>query len=216
MTMPNPAQDFLDQEVALDLRPLFPAALKRAYATANRLIRDVPALATTGGRLQRGDLIAAAAEYEVEKLVTTGQLPFDCSWEPYARPTGLHLVVYTSAARLTINQVEDPRHKPRSAVFRENYGLANKPYLFDYMNEEELRRTGRKHLLLIHGYQDLNFAHLAVPHGTRNHHIAKTPNLLLMPHIVSESVPDAEGPTDTPELEAIEHLTRIIRDHNDE
>lgn len=210
----NPAEEFLDEEFPLGLRPLLPSALRRAYAAAAQAVATVRFLGTPGGILQRGDLIALAAEYEVERLVKAGDLPFDCSWEPYARPTGVHLVVRTRRAKLTISQVEDGTKKPRYAQFRENYGMSNVPYLFDYMNREIENDRDLRHLLLLHGYQSLEFAFLAAPHAEQERHIARSSNLMLMPHVVVDEARE-EGPTDSPDPEALDQLYRAIRDADD-
>jgi hypothetical protein len=207
----NPAEEFLDEEFPVTLRHLLPSALRRAYAAASRVVETVRFLGTPAGRHQRGDLIALASEYEVERLVLSGDLPFDCSWEPYARPTGVHLVLRTSRAKLTVSQVEDGAKKPRHAVFRQNYGISNKRYLFDFMNKEMEDARALRHLLLLHGYQRLDFAYLAVPDARRKKHIARSTNLLLLPHVATDETKE-EGPTESPEPEAIERLLRVIRD----
>jgi hypothetical protein len=210
----NPAEDFLDEEFPLRLRPLLPSAMRRAYAAATRVIETISFLATPAGKLHRGDLIALAAEHEVERLAKAGALPFEPTWEPYARPTGLHLVLRTARAKITVSQVDDGTRKPRDAVYRENYGMANKPYLFDFMNEEMRAAQGARHLLLLHGYQSLDFVYLAVPHAERKRHIARSSNLMLLPHTVASEAPE-EGPRDIPDLEAIDQLLRVVRDSGD-
>lgn len=216
MSAINPALDFLDEEFAPELRHVLPSALRRAYAAASRVMETEPFLATPGGKFQRGDLIAVASEFEIERLITSGQLPFERSWEPYARPTGLHLVVWTARGRLTVSQVEDAEIKPRHAYFRDNYAISNQSYLFDCMNEEAQAKNGRKHLLLLHGYKDLTFAHLAVPHAKKNHHIVTTPNLIQLPHEIIDDLPQAEGPTESPDPESLEAIWRYRRDHLDD
>jgi hypothetical protein len=207
----NPAEEFLDEEFPIRLRHFVPSALHRAYDSVSYTIETVSFLGTPGGRIQRGDLVAIAAEFEIERLVLNGDLPFDCSWEPYARPTGLHLVVRTRRAKLTIRQVEDGTKRPRDARFRENYGMANKPYLFEYMNKEMQDGRDPRHILLLHGYQTLSFAYVAVPHAKRKRHIAYSPNLMLIPHFVQGESKD-EGPTDSPDPQQIDRLLRVIRD----
>lgn len=195
---------------------MLPTALRRAYAAASRLMETEPFLATPGGKFQRGDLIAVASECEIERLIVSGQLPFERSWEPYARPTGLHLVIWTARARLTISQVVDADIKPRHAYFRDNYAMTNHRYLFDFMNEELDNRKERKHLLLMHGYKDLTFAHLAVPHAKKNQIIAKSPNLANLPHSIADDLPQPEGPTDSPDPEALDAIRKYLRDHLDD
>jgi hypothetical protein len=208
----NPALDFLDEEFPKAYRHFLPSALRRAYATANRLIEAEPSLQTPGGRIQHGDLIAHAAEWEVMRLVEGGSLPFDFTWEEFARPTGRHLVVWTQRGRLTISQVPDAEKKPRSAEFRDNYAMSNQPFLFSFMQEEIEDAFGRRHILLIHGYQELTFSHLTIPHASANRHIAISANLMTVPHVATPEPAKEEGPTQAPEPEATENLRRIIRD----
>ena len=212
----NSALDFLDDEFPLAYRHLLPSALRRAYATATRLVDAEPSLQTPGGRIQRGDLIAHAAEYEVMRLVEGGSLPFDATWEHFARPTGKHLVVWTKRGRLTISQIDDAERKPRCADFRNNYAVSNQAYLFPYMNEEVQSKAERKHILLVHGYQELTFSHLTIPHAQFNRHLAISPNLMTIPHIATPARAKEEGPTQAPDPEATDNLLRIIRDTRDE
>ena len=110
MPTDNPAEQFANDEVPDSLRPLFPSALRRAYSAADITIERDPYLATPGAKYQRGDLIMLAASYEFQQLVANGSLlNFDGSWEYFARPTGKHFVMLTNRARITLNQVEDPK-----------------------------------------------------------------------------------------------------------
>jgi hypothetical protein len=47
-------------------------------------------------------------------------------------------------ARITINQIAEPHAKPRSAKFRDNYGVPNTEYLWPEWNEEARRAAGLK------------------------------------------------------------------------
>ncbi|CFX36120.1 conserved protein of unknown function [Candidatus Filomicrobium marinum] len=209
----NPAQQLADEEFAPNLRPLVPPALKRAYATVEHVIDEQPWLATPSARYGRGDLVRLASEYEFYKLIQTGALPFEPSWEPYSRPTGKHLVMRTKRALITINQVESPSTMPRKAVFRNTFGLPNTSFLFEDWNREIEERADRKHLLLVHGYQELTFSNLAMPNVETKQIAWKSANLLDLPHQVTEPAKD-EGPTDSPDPEAIENIIRMINDND--
>jgi hypothetical protein len=112
--------------------------------------------------------------------------------------------------------VPDAKKKPRSSEFRDNYAISNQPFLFKYMQEEIEDASGRRHILLIHGYQELTFSHLTIPHAIANRHIAISPNLMIVPHVATPAAAKDEGPTQAPEPEATENLRRIIRDANDD
>lgn len=211
-----PAREFLDEEFPDELRRLIPTALKRAYSIADRVMHSEAFLRTPGGLFQRGDLVALSAQYELERLALSGSLPFRCTWEDYARPTGKHLVIWTARAKLTVSQIPDPEKKPRQAIFRDNYGLGNMRFLFDFMNEEAKLRNEAKHILLIHGYQSLAFAHLTYPHPDRNEHVYSSDNLMKMVHAVPDDLAKEEGPTESPDPEAMEFLDRALRDKRDE
>ncbi len=210
----NPAEDFLIAEIDPKLYPLFPAALRRAYVTADQVIEAYPFLRTPGGRFQRGDLIACAAEYELQRLIETGQLQFEYSWEDYAKPTGKHLVIHTSRGRLTVSQVQEPNKGPRYAEFRDDYQLTNMPYMFEEMNRELTERRAKKHILLVHGYRELTFAHFMLPHRMKDQPIFRTVNLANVPHVVSAPT-SPEGPSESPDPETLEHLVKLLHD-NDE
>lgn len=209
----DPAADFLLAEIDPKLHPLFPAALRRAYATADQAIEAHPFLLTPGGKFQRGDLIACAAEYEVQRLVQTGALDFSFSWEDYEKPTGKHLVVHTPRGKLTISQVPDPKFAPRKALFRDKYQLTNTPFLFEEMTRAAEADQAKKHILLLHGYKALTFAHLALPHRLKDESIFMTDNLVNLPSVVA-SADEAEGPSQSPDPEAVDNIVRLVFDND--
>jgi hypothetical protein len=217
----NPAEIFVNEEVPQPVRRIIPSALRRAYATADETIDRHAYLAAPGGKYQRGDLIMLAASYEFEQLVKAGNLPFDGCWEYFAKPTGKHFVMRTGRARITTSQVEDPRKKPRRAVFRGNYAELNEKSLFEEVNKErerilnELEKDGERRLIhILHGYHDLTFAHIAYPHPEKNRHIFRTENLMRLPHEISMNpdLPQQEGPVESPNPEVIESIERYLCD----
>ncbi len=210
----NPAQEFVDEEVPASLRHLFPSLLRRAYVVADDIIDRHLQFQTPGGRFQRGDLIMICTAFELEKLVESGDLPFDGRWEDFAKPTGKHYVLRSRRACITTSQVEDPSKKPRNAVHRTNYGEMNDLFLFEEMRVD-VAADERRHLLFLHGYQDLNFAHIAYPHPEKNRHIYRTNNLMWMPHEATSDLPPQEGPPRSPDPEAIENVERYLRDNDD-
>ncbi|TXM70180.1 hypothetical protein [Methylobacterium sp. WL120] len=221
MAADNPAEIFIDEEFPSTIRPLIPSALRRAYATADRTIDQNVYLSTPGGQYQRGDLIMLAVSFELERLVKTGDLPFDGSWENYARPTGKHFVIRTNRALITANQVEDASKKPRKAVFRANFEESNQSLLFEDDEAERRRKIEqaildgeRRSLHILHGYQDLNFAHIAYPSPDKNGHIFRTNNLMRLPHVAIGMLTPPEGPTESPDPEIIESIERHFRDND--
>jgi hypothetical protein len=208
----SPAADFLSAEIDPKHHPLFPAALRRAYATADHVIEAHPFLQTPGGKFQRGDLIACAAEYEVQRLIETGVLDLPYSWEDYERPTGKHLVVHTARGKLTISQVPEAK-APRKALFRDKYQRTNTPFLFEEMARAVEADQSKKHILLLHGYRALTFAHLALPHRLKDEPIFMTDNLVDLPYVRSASE-QPEGPSHSPDPEAVDNVIKVIFDND--
>jgi hypothetical protein len=210
----NPAENLIDYEFPEPYRPLVPAALKRAYASAEQAYDRLDFLGTPSGRFHRGDLIVLATEFEFLRLIKEGHLPFDPSWDDYASPTGKHLVMRSPGAQITINQVEYPHQKPRWARFRDNFSVPNTEYLFEEWNEARKKDRSRKFVILLHGHGQLRFSNLAVPHPTLNHLIWWTDDLLKLPHEVAEDVTRGrgEGPTESPEAELVEEVIKTVRD----
>lgn len=209
----NPALDLIGEEFPASHQRYVGPALKRAYSAVSSAIEAIDFLDTPSGRLQRGDLIVKATEFEFSKLIAAGNLPgLDPSLEDYALPAGKHLVMRTARAHITISQVPTINTRPRAATFRENFGIGNTKYLFDDMNLDAKREGERKHLLIIHGYQELTHAAVAMPHPTLYRLIARTDNLLDLEAGDFGTHSPPEGPTDSPNLEAIENVIRIVRD----
>jgi hypothetical protein len=214
-TPTNPAEDLLNSEFPAPYRPLVPAALKRAYASADQAYERLDWLSTPSGKFHRGDLILLATEFEFARLIREGRLPFEPVWEDYAVPTGKHLVMKSPGAHITINQVEWPHIKPRRAIFRDQLATPNTDYLFPEWNEERAVDERRKHIVLLHGHSELRFSTLAIPHPTENRLIEWTGNLLDIPHEVSSPAMPGEGPTESPDAEIIDEVLRAVRDNDD-
>lgn len=82
------------------------------------------------------------------------------------------------------------------------------------MGTEATDTTGRPHILLLHGHQSLEFAHLAIPeplHWLGFQH--RSQNLMLMAHAVAEP----EVPMEETDVEAVmtlkEEIDRWLRDN---
>jgi hypothetical protein len=212
-TPTNPAEDLIDSEFPKIHHPLIPAALKRAYLNADQAYERLEYLETPSGRFHRGDLIVLATEFEFVRLIKEGHLPFEPSWDDYAAPTGKHLVMRSPGANITINQVEYPHQKPRSAKFRDAFAVPNMEYLFKEWNEQRKKEEARKHIVLLHGHGVLRFSSLAVPHPVENKLIWWTDDLLKLPHdVTADAKQKGEGPTESPDAELVEEIIKTVRD----
>ncbi|MGY3237973.1 hypothetical protein ACVWZ4_001368 [Bradyrhizobium sp. USDA 4472] len=209
------AEAFLRDQIPLALRSFIPATLKTAYEAAALLIADEPILNVTSAQDNRGRIIQWAVDLGFERLCRSGQWPFDLRWRWFERPTGRYLEILPSHSAVTISQVSDPSKQPRDVAFRANKRLNGQGWLAGLKPDGE-EAGGTPHILLFHGYQTLNFAHLGLPREDqqKGYHY-RTPNLMLMPHVVTSPEPP---PEDT-DIEAVvtlkEEIDKWRRDNGD-
>jgi hypothetical protein len=117
---------------------------------------------------------------------------------------------------LSISQVKNPEKQPRSVVFRENARLNNEPFfdLEEFKDEREVR--GLPHFLLIHGHQELAFAHLGVPHTQHDRNwLYRTGNLMMMPHVVPSEMPPVEHTEFDAAMTLKEEIEKWQKDHGE-
>lgn len=207
---------FVDDQFPPRLRQLIPTTLKTAYRAAEEIIADNPILSMADIRGERGRIISYAVDLGFNRLVESGALPFDKSWEWFERPTGRYLALRPSHSIITISQIADPVKQPRNVLFRANARVSNAPF-FDLPEfEDENNVDGLPHIILTHGYQSLNFSHLCVPDPVhQNGYRFRTSNLLEMPHeIEPEGPPPEDTDTDFENLNLLkEDIAKWRRDH---
>ncbi|WP_445681126.1 hypothetical protein [Radicibacter daui] len=173
---------------------MIPATLRTAYKAAQELANSDPILQIESAVDNRGRLISWATDLGFKRLIESGKLPFDYAWRPFVMPTGRYLQIRLSHSVLTISQVANPRRQPRSVRFRENGCVNNQPFFDfpDFATEQDV--IGLPHLLLIHGHQELHFAHLTVPHPEHAKGFRyRSGNLMKIPHLVETSEPAVEN-----------------------
>lgn len=196
-------QSFVDEEFPSSLQALLPEALKRAYMQADQLMVDTSFLSNEGGKNCKGHLIQCSVDFQLIRLIESGKLPFDYKWDFHAKPTGKHLKILPKNTVITVSQLQQVSQFPRHASFRNNQRLNNislQMPLFANEIEDDLSSVrGRPHLILGHGYQNLNFACIYVPHSHKKHWNWRTANLLNLPHAVSSDLPPIEGIKDVVE-----------------
>ena len=209
---------FLQDQFPKQYWPLIPTTLMTAYEAARRLAEEEPILQVESARDNHGRLISWAVDFGFKRLIESGRLPFDFRWKPFAKPTGRYLEIRLSHSVVSISQVAEADKQPRSVEFRKNGRLNNEP-CFDLPEfETEQQIKGLPHLLITHGYQTLEYAHLGVPHPTHSRGFRYlSPNLMHLPHELADDLPPAEN-TDT-DFEALGLLKQDIeqwrRDNDD-
>ena len=201
------AEAFMKDQVSASLRSLIPSTLKTAYDAAALLIAQEAILSVKSAQDNRGRIIQWAVDLGFQRLCETGQWPFDHRWTYFERPTGRYLEILPSHSVITISQVDNPAKQPRDVRFRANKRLNGQGWLAGLSPVEEQSNSGIPHVLLIHGHQTLNFAHLGIPkeHQESGYHY-RSPNLMLMPH----SVTSTEPPPEDTDIEAVITLKEEI------
>ena len=189
----NEGHHFLLDQMPMVLRPLIPSTLNAAYKAADLVIDNEPIFKVPSARDNRGRIISWAVDLGIEKLVQSGQWPFDYRWQTFQRPTGRYLEVHLSHSVLTVSQVAEPKMQPRDVHFRANKRLNNQGFLDFVEFQKEREVCGLPHILLVHGYQTLTFAQLGIPNERHSDGYAyRTPNLMKMPHVVLSPEPPPE------------------------
>jgi hypothetical protein len=194
----NPAELFLRDQVPPKTQALIASTFKTADAVAEEEIKKSSIWSVRSAEDNHGRVIAWAVDREFEEVIKKGQWACACRWTPFAKPTGHYLEIILSHSVVTISQVADPSQQPRDVIFRANKRLNNEPYFDLEEFEIEKQVSGVPSILLVHGYQTLNFVHLGIPNDKHSSgYIYRTPNLLNLPHeIPSPYVPPEETDTD--------------------
>jgi hypothetical protein len=210
------AEALLMDQVPLTARSKIAPTLKAAYAAANLLIDNEPILKVVSAQDNKGRIIQWAVDLGFQKLLESGGWTYDFRWRPFERPTGRYLEIRAPYLVMTISQVEHPTVQPRDVLFRANKRVANGGWLPGLEPEEESAVAGLPHALILHGYQSLNFAHLAMPESYDNKgYIYRSPNLMLLPH----AVPAPETPMENTDIDAVltlkEEIDKWRRDHGE-
>ena len=195
------AEQFLLNQIPIRYRVLFPPAFKNAYSAAAEIVKAEPVLQVPTAEDNHGRLIAWALDLAFSRLIESGAWPVDYRWAYFAKPTGRYLQVKLSHSVLSISQVADPAVQPRDVVFRQNARLNNREPYFMLPEFDDTRLVaGLPSFLLVHGHQELAFAHIGVPHPIHQRdYLYRTPNLLNLPHEVPSDLPPVEE-TDTEEV----------------
>lgn len=188
--MTDPA-DFFKDQLPPQRWPTIPTVLRTAYRAAGELASSDPILQIESAQDNRGRLISWAVDLGLKRAIESGSLPCDYRWRTFAKPTGRYLELRFSHSTASVSQVEDPKRQPRSVVYRENARLRI-PGLFSEMEEDE-PLSGAPHFLLVHGYQELNFAYFGVPSAvSRTKWAWQSQNLMKLPHEMPAEGPEAE------------------------
>lgn len=161
--------------------PTIPTLLRTAYRAADELIRDTPILQVASAEDNRGRIIQWSVDLKFEMAIKNGSFPCDYSWEHFDKPTGRFLQLRFPHSTASVSQVACAERQPRSVVFRENARLRSQPVFEGFDDGVEI--CGLPHFLIIHGYKNLNFAHIAMPSASSSvGYEFRTSNLMNLPH----------------------------------
>jgi hypothetical protein len=181
-------------------------------------MRDSPILQVESAQDNRGRFISFAVDTGIERAIKNGSLDCDYRWTYFNKPTGRYLELRFSHSTASISQVQHASRQPRPVVFRENARLRNQGVLDFPGLEDDSSVTGLPHFYIVHGYQNLSFAHLAVPSAdSQVSYEWRSSNLMLLPHEVEPERPAPENTEyNLDELTSIkEEIDKWRRDHGD-
>lgn len=217
MTHSSIAERFVLDQIPLRHRRLIAPKLKLAYETVDGHIAGTPFLQVPTARDNRGRLLSWAVDFALKGLIESGEWPVDYRWQVFAKPTGRYLEIILPHSTLTVSQVAFWNEQPRDVQFRSNARMGNLQIRLPGFEEEEPEEesAGPISLLLVHGYKELEFAHIGVPHAHHgNGYIYQTPNLQrLLYEAAPPDVPPPESAVDVDELMSLkEEIERWQKD----
>jgi hypothetical protein len=190
----NPAEPFLLDQIPRKTWPLIATTFVTAYQAAALLIANEPILSVRSAQDNNGRIIAWATDLGFEMLIKSGRWTCDFRWRPFAKPTGHYLEIILSHSVVTISQIADHEKQPRDVMFRANKRLNNQYYLDLEEFADENMVSGVPHILMVHGYQNLDFVHLGIPYEKHSSgYLYKTENLLTLPHEIPSPHPPPEN-----------------------
>lgn len=202
--MSSQIEGFLANQLPVRYQLHIPAVLKTAYETAAQIAKEEPVFSMASAKDNHGRLISWATDFAILRLIESGSWPFDYKWETFNKPTGRYLQVLLPEATLSISQVKDRHQPPRKVGFRGNAALSNQPYLFPQMEEERKKIIGLPSFILIHGHQELKFAHIGMSKPDQKAWMHRTENLLDLPSEV--------GGREVPPIEYTEESVLTLKD----
>lgn len=206
------AGHFLNDQITPAQRSLIPTTLRQAYAAAEKVAKENPILDVISAQDQRGRVRSWAVDLAFEKLIKTGQWPFDYAWAWFNKPTGRYLRIRTEAATLSISLVDDPSKPPRHVKFRQNNAFGNMQTLFPEINES-LKIEGLPGFVLAHGHKEPEFAHLGMTHPKKREWLYRTANLMKTPHAIEDDLPPVEAEDEEAILSLKQEIEKWSRDN---
>lgn len=220
MTLTEIGERFLLDQIPMKHRRLIAPKLKLAYEAVTEHVEANPFLQIPSAADNRGRLRSWAVDFAIQGLIESQEWPVDYRWQVFAKPTGRYLEVILPHSTLSISQVTFWQEQPRDVEFRHNARLSN--YQFDLLDGDKAGvdlgvANGPIALLLVHGHQELEFAHIGVPHANGGGYMYQTPNILRLLHEAAPpDVPRAEGERSLDELMSLkEQIERWQKDNGE-
>lgn len=187
------AEAFVRDQLPMQQWRVIPQVLRTAYRAVDELMLDTAFLQAESAQDNRGRLISFAVDYGVQRAIENGSITCDYRWVSFHKPTGRYLQLRFSHSTASISQVRCAFRQPRPVVFRENARLRNQGVLELPGLDDDQFVNGFPDFLIVHGYQDLYFAHLSVPSAdSQIGYEWQSPNLLKFAHEIESSDPAPE------------------------
>lgn len=174
---------FITTEFPMGYRALIPGILREAYNAVDELYLEHPIFKIKTA--VKGHVLNWAIDFQMKKIIESGVFPFEYSYKDYDVPTGKYMLIHLHNSTLSIHQVDHHTSLPRHSVYRNNLSFNNAPYLDLDGFQAEQEAKNKPHLIMTHGYKELSFCRLGMPHPVyKTSWLHKSLNLLSLPHIV--------------------------------
>jgi hypothetical protein len=165
--------------------------IRTAYSITDQIAQDFPILVSPHLASTLGQIRFALVNNVVAKSVHEGLVPGTAEWYPVAKASAHFMEYGIGDIRITFASSAALYKLPKNSDFRVSRAYDNQLSLFP--RDEPLFNDEGPSVLMLHGYQNLNFVQFVMPGVTdgRIVPLAWSPNLL----IAGEDRGQAESPT---------------------
>lgn len=141
--------EFLKSEFPARYRAQFVPIIKQAKEIVQQLYNEQPLFQRASAENERGKIINLAIEYEFQRRIEEGLLPFDYNIKYNSANNHKHIEILSKNTIMTISQVRSRAGIPRSAKFRSNLAYSNQ-MVMDFLRDEIRVIDSKAYILLSH------------------------------------------------------------------
>lgn len=147
--------EFLKNEYPVKYRAQFVPIIRQAKEIVKQLYSEQPLFQSATAENERSKIVNIAVEYEFQRRIEEGLLPFDYNIKYNSAKNHKHLEIITKHTIMTISQVSNKTGIPRSAKFRSNLAYSNQ-MVMEFLKDTIRINDSKAYILLSHNSKTEN------------------------------------------------------------